>query len=315
MQKYFLLVYLLLFVLQSYGADSTDTIVESDLDTDIVVANEIDSVVTTKDNIADSSSVSLKKEAQNIDSTTTIAADTTIKSMDTAAVSSDRSIDTTVVGKQDKIFSDTVSDTVSPAKLSLKKPENKVDSKKVDLLMPVLRKKRRTAIIGNVLFATGIIIKYGMILPQSKKIELEDTEGQLALISPGLLSFGLKVAGTTMSCMRTSEVIDSYEKHIGSDVPRNLSWFTFFSGFGLMLGSQMAGYMAVMMESDNKENNNYSMAATGIDIAQDVVWAFTNIYSIIYINRLGEKAETSRVSLVPGVNSSGAPALAVLIKF
>lgn len=307
MRKLMFLVYILFFALQGYGNDSTD-IIEIDTNSRKNIAGGTDSVVTSDNGADDSSSISPNAKAESNDSSVGIISETAIQLPDTTIAEPEP--DTVIIGEKEKAKHGGATNKKLPAKTSLEIPEKKISLKKVGLLQPIIQKKRRTAIIGSALFATGVVIKYGLIVPQSYALADDDTEGQLALISPTLLSLGLKVAGSTMSCMRTSETVDSYEEYIGPDTPRNFSWFSFISGFGLMLGAQIAGGVGIMMENDN-----ISASATGLDILQDVVWGFTNIYSIIYITKLGEKAETSRISIIPGRSRSGAPGMAVLIKF
>ena len=306
MQKKFFLLFVLIAAVMGYSADSTG-IVEIEESTETVV-EETDTVAVAG-KTPDSSFLDKAENGQSIETGTAASLDSPIASNDSTPVAPSKSAEI-VIGETEETAESKKTVTAETAKVNLDVPENKAVSKKVSLLLPVIQKKRRTAIIGNVLFGTGLLIKYGMIVPQSRKLGIEDTEDQLALISPGLLSLGLKVAGTTMSCMRTSESVDSYLEYVGGEEPRNLSWFSFFSGFGFMIGSQMAGYLGVMTENDN-----ITAAATGIDILQDVVWAFSNIYSIVYITKLGEKAAASRVSVVPGVSSMGAPGLALRITF
>ncbi len=187
------------------------------------------------------------------------------------------------------------------------KPDLKKDIK---LFESVKAQKRRTAIIGNTLFFTGTLIKYGLILPQANKLEIDDVSGQLALLSPMFLSIGLQGAGATMSCMRTSESVKAYKKYVSDEAPRNLSWISFIAGYGFMAGAQAASAFGQVSQRED-----FYTAARGLDIIADLFWAFANIYSLVYITKLGEQLRDSNISLAPGVSSTGASALMVTLRF
>lgn len=184
---------------------------------------------------------------------------------------------------------------------------------KVDLLMPIFKKKQKTAIIGNVLFASGSLIKYGLVVPQQHKLKNTDIEGLLALLSPSMLSTGLQIAGTAISCMRTSEIGDSYKEHNASPLPKNFSWTLFFSGCGLLMASGSISAIPAITQDDKYDN--LGQAAGYIGYTADLVWAGANIISLIYIHKLKERVNQNHLTLKPHFSSFGSPGLSLVVDF
>jgi hypothetical protein len=55
-----------------------------------------------------------------------------------------------------------------------------------------------------------------------------------------------------------------------------------------------------------------------VSITADVVWAFANVYSFIYLKRVGDSArggEAGRVSVVPFVAANGCAGASIRFRF
>jgi hypothetical protein len=129
-------------------------------------------------------------------------------------------------------------------------------------------------------------------------------EGQLALLSPSILATGLRYAGTPMSCMRTSELVDSYRRNIGKEPYKNWSWYGYFCGWGFSYASSLFGVMAFL--SPDKEW--IPTAASALAIATDVMWGATNIYALIYARKLSQNPAAqpaAKMSVVPVFDMNG----------
>ncbi len=170
---------------------------------------------------------------------------------------------------------------------------------------------------------SGALIQYALVLPKSLSLGPADLEDQLALLSPTILASGLRYAGPPMSCMRTSEAADAYEKHMGQEAPRNLAWTIYFTGWGLTVVSGFISavpYALMAFTDTTKEYISEDLlvnSARGVSIAADVAWAAAGVYSFFYLMRLGETAETvetRRVTISP-VAVNGGAGVSVNIRF
>jgi len=183
-------------------------------------------------------------------------------------------------------------------------------------LAPILKKKRQATIAGNALLAGSALIDYALILPEAKELDSTDIQGQLALLSPQLLSLGLRVTGPAMCCMRTSEAADAYERLYGVEAPKNRSWFFYYCGWGFYAAASGISLLGMVQENAEAWQN----AALGVDILSNATWAFTGIYALIYLSKLGElppagATKLPPVSIAPSTAGSGAKGIACVVRF
>ena len=223
----------------------------------------------------------------------------------TAGVAQKNSGDGTISPADSTVAGSGISASVSPGEIELSAQER---------LLPIMRKKRNTAAIGSALFGGGLLISYGLIYPKAQEIEPEDMGDQLALISPIILASGLRYVGSGMACMRTSEMVDSYESITGVSAPLNLSWYLWFSGWGLYLGATaVQAYGAMTGDTALAQRAQYPA------VASDVAFGAACVYSWFYIRNLGNRvrpgADNSRVSVSPAVSSKGNPGLQLHVSF
>ena len=200
------------------------------------------------------------------------------------------------------------SDTVTPAPL---------DSRQRGAIHAALKKKRQAVIAGGSLLALGVLIDYALVMPAAADMEATDLEGQLALISPQLLAFGLRVAGPSIAAMRTSEVKDVWKRNTGRAAPRCLGWTLDFCGWGFYAASSACGMIGVMDSTSSVNWDGWSLA---MGITADVVWAGTVAYAWWYLASIGHAAdagvaEPPKVTVAPSVNRAGAPGLALVVRF
>lgn len=183
-----------------------------------------------------------------------------------------------------------------------------------DRLLPILSKKQNTAAIGSALYAGGLLISYGLVYPRAREIGPEDIGDQLALISPSILASGLRYVGSGMACMRTSEVVDSYERIIGESAPGNLSWYLWFSGWGFYLGA-----MAVQSYGMQSGDTDFAQLAQYPVLASDVAFGAACVYSWFYIRNVGKRVKSvsdrDRVSFSPVVSVEGDLGLQLRVRF
>jgi hypothetical protein len=187
-----------------------------------------------------------------------------------------------------------------------------------DVLTPILPAKRTAVIAGNAIFFSGCLIQYALILPQSSALKPTDLEGQLALISPELLATGLRYAGTPISCMRTSEVVAAYCRSTGKPKPKNYAWTLYFSGWGLTVTSGILNAAAIVLAARNGDSRTTRILTNGgqaVAIGADVVWAAANVYSLLFVNKLGAQAAAARIGITPYGDSRGNVGLALDVRF
>jgi hypothetical protein len=178
-----------------------------------------------------------------------------------------------------------------------------------------VKKKRAAVIAGSALLAAGALIDYGLVYPAAADLDPLDLEGQLALISPIILAFGLRAAGPPMAAMRTSEVADVFERQAETEASRNWSWYLYYGGWGFYAASLGCGVFAAL---DSNGTTNWEAWGTAMSITSDLVWAATCAYAWYYLRSIGktvEAAEPRKVSIAPFVNSRGAAGAGMMVRF
>lgn len=192
--------------------------------------------------------------------------------------------------------------------------------KKISLLNEELNKKRKVMIIGNIVLATSLALEYGVLLPASLDIDPDepDLTDQIALLSPQILSFMMKTAGTTMTTMRTSEAIDSYMSINGGEKPVNLSWKLYWASWGTTLVSGLIsslGIVATYVPQLEDYTDEFAAASMGVAIAGDCIRVANGIYSMLLIKKMKGQAVAIPVRVTPTIGSNGEPGLSMKIKF
>jgi hypothetical protein len=176
-----------------------------------------------------------------------------------------------------------------------------------------MQRKRKGVIAGSALMLSAALIDYGLVVPKQRTIEPEDIEDQFALLSPTLLAFGLRIAGPPMACMRTSEVVDAYERYVGAEYPKNRSWTFYYCGWGFYVASMALSSMTYMERIE--DSADWETLGLIAGVGADLVWAFTCGYSWFYIRKLGAVPVEPKVSIGPGMSRNGTPGLSLLVRF
>ncbi len=185
-------------------------------------------------------------------------------------------------------------------------------------LEPTIIRKRRAIYAGSALLLSSALIDYGLVLPKGRQLDpssMDDMEDYFALLSPQLLAFGLRLAGPPMCCMRTSEVADRYTRITGVEAPKNRSWTFYFCGWGLYAASSFIPYLSYIPDTEVAWEN----VALGFGIGADLAWAFTCVYSYMYLRKLKnyrvDTAEPPRAFIAPSSTRSGSPGAALVLTF
>jgi len=257
--------------------------------------------------------LALSVSAQSVDSTVAdapAAADTTGVAAGVDTSTSADSIETVGSGPADAAVEAAVQ-----ADAGTVRAVPKLDERQRVQIRSSVRKKRQAIIAGGALLAGGALIDYGLVYPAAEELDAFDIEGQLALISPQLLAFGLRSAGPSMAAMRTSEVADVYKRNAGVPAPRNWSWWLYYGGWGFYVASFACETIGAMDSSISWHN-----WGTAMSITSDIVRAATCVYAWLYLRRIGMSVESvavepPRVSLVPAVSGSGAAGAALTVRF
>lgn len=187
---------------------------------------------------------------------------------------------------------------------------------KLKLLNEDLNKKRKVAIIGNVVLASSLLLEYGLILPASLDIDPDDPDlnDQIALLSPQILAFMMKTAGTTMISMRTSETIDSYMSITGDSEPKNISWKLYWASWGATLVSGFVSFAAIAPPLEDY-TDELAAASMGIAILGDCLRVTNGIYSMLLIKKMKTNARSIPVRVNPTIGLNGEPGLSMKVKF
>ncbi|MBN1578328.1 MAG: hypothetical protein JW913_17335 [Chitinispirillaceae bacterium] len=178
-----------------------------------------------------------------------------------------------------------------------------------------LGNKERVALAGSILFASGCLIQYGLVMPQSARLSPTDLEDQLALLSPSILASGLRYAGPPMGCMRTSEAAQAWADANGIPATRNYAWKLYFCGWGLTIAAGLLNVAGFVIDTLSTRDNLADVArvsSLAVAIGADMAWAATSVYAMVYLRRLkGTQPATKppRVSITPAVLPKGGMAL------
>lgn len=218
------------------------------------------------------------------------------------------SADTTDVLSAELDSSTVILNTVEKIKLELSYKSEKEKKWKLDALDLELHKKRKVASIGTAVLSTALLFDYAVIKPAQRNLDPNDPASggdQLALMSPGILTFMMKLAGSTMSSMRTSETVDAYVDITGAAKPTNNSWKLYWAGWGSTL---IAGMVASASSFPGLEEyeNGLTGTAMGLQIGADILLLANGIYSILYTGKIRKQASDIPVKVVPTVNATGA---------
>jgi hypothetical protein len=183
------------------------------------------------------------------------------------------------------------------------------------------KKHLKTLAITNALYAGGFALFRGLVIPRSKTVE--GTSESLKLMPLSVLSAAMMYSSLPMSIVASRKAEKNYELYY-EEGPRNLSIPLLFIGGGAFLGSVGCSY--VMTVNDYRDNHEVDGTYTkfekpffGLLDAGTIIWAGTNLYSLIYVAVLGKKAK-SKTSLADAIelspwNCNGANGVIVSWKF
>jgi len=171
----------------------------------------------------------------------------------------------------------------------------------------VLQKKYvKTAIVTNVLYAGGLGIFYGVVVPRSAKVE--GMVDGLKLLPLNYLSVGMMYASLPICVVSSHRAKKNYEYYYKS-APRNLTLPLTFTGAGFHIAA--FGISAWQMTADYRDNHEmdgsydkYGDVSMGLLAAGLITFAGTNLYGLVYNIILGEKAKR------PADDSAGSVSLA-----
>ena len=179
---------------------------------------------------------------------------------------------------------------------------------KLEALSTELHNKRKIAAIATAVLSSALLFDYAVIQPATRNLDPTDPASgndQLALMSPGILIFMMKLAGTTMSSMRTSETADAYVDITGAAKPTNISWKLYWAGWGTTLVSGLvSGTSSAPKFSEYKAA--LSGASLGLHVTADFILLVNGIYSILYTGKIQEKASAIPVKIIPTIGENGA---------
>ena len=155
------------------------------------------------------------------------------------------------------------------------------------------KKHLKTAIICNAIYAGGMGLLYGVVVPRTA--EAETTTDQLKLLPLSLLSAAMMYASLPISIVNSHRAKKNYAYYYKT-APRNITLPLTFTGVGCLLGaSTVSVYTTINDYRDNDEidgsYDKYTNVITGLAITGSAIWAGTNIYALVYTIVLGEKAK------------------------
>ncbi|MBD3418809.1 MAG: hypothetical protein GF398_01705 [Chitinivibrionales bacterium] len=171
-----------------------------------------------------------------------------------------------------------------------------------------LKDYRKDVLIGSALFATGALINYAIIIPQSFKIDPRNTGDVLALLSPQMLSFGLKTAGTVASFKRYNQASRLHSQTTGSDGDRTLVWTGFFAGIGFFGAANALQSYGSMQGDERFVYGGYVFHAL-----HDLAWGFTNAYSWLKVGKLQVGDMHASARIMPALSHS--PSVTLVVDF
>lgn len=193
-----------------------------------------------------------------------------------------------------------------------------LDARQSAPIVAVVNKKKVAVLAGAGVLAAGALLDYGLIMRSQADLDPMDIGGQLALISPQILAFGLRVAGPSMAAMRTSEVADSWKRYTDRRAPkRSRAWWLYYVGWGLYVAHNATSYMPAY---DSTSGVNWEGWSLAMGICSDVAWAATIGYSWWYLMHIrsvaqGKVPEKPRVTVYPAVGRDGAAGLRMAVSF
>ena len=170
----------------------------------------------------------------------------------------------------------------------------------------VLQKKHlKTAIVTNALYAGGLGLYYGVVLPRSTRAE--GTVDALKLMPLTYLSVGMMYASVPICVVSSHKAKKNYEYYYKS-APRNLTLPLTFTGAGFHIGA--VGIAAWELIADYRDNheidqsyNKYSNLSNGLLAAGLITFAGTNLYALTYNIILGKKAKGSSTATADSAGS------------
>lgn len=189
------------------------------------------------------------------------------------------------------------------------------------------RKRMRSIIISNILYAGGAGLYYGFVIPQYAKTN--DFKESLKIMPFAVITVGMMYVSTPMSCARSKGGNKDYAKYFDAEsAARNLTWPIFFVGAGCYMSAIIISYVDLVKDIRDDKEYNQSVHSDFVDyslIGTNIVWSVTNVNALIYTFYLGKKAEkqhynrndklSAKMSLFPTVSSYGTPGVSLLYKF
>lgn len=160
------------------------------------------------------------------------------------------------------------------------------DETRVARFLTLATRKKRAAVAGSIVYATGLLINYGLIMPFDRRIPGDEIGDRMALMSPMILALGLQTVGVKTCYKSSLKVRDAYGKYVGQEVPKNISKLLYYSGLGLLGVSTALSIMSVQVQQEEPSSaRTMRRAATVVAVAVDVTWGATAIYALAYTTR------------------------------
>ncbi|MBN1757719.1 MAG: hypothetical protein JW863_05350 [Chitinispirillaceae bacterium] len=157
----------------------------------------------------------------------------------------------------------------------------------------VLQKKYlKTAIITNSIYAGGMGLLYGVVMPRMAKAD--GVTEQLKLLPLNYLAMGMLYASLPIGIVSSHRAEKNYRYYYKS-APRNISLPLTFTGAGFHIGSFGVSIWQILADyRDNHEMDGsyskYGDVSLALFNAGLITFACTNLYSLAYTIILGEKA-------------------------
>ncbi len=166
------------------------------------------------------------------------------------------------------------------------------------------KKYLKTLAITNAIYASGFGLLYGLLPQRAKKVEGRGQTEGLKLLPLTVLSEAMMFVSLPMSVAASRRAERNYELYY-KEGPRNLTFPFLFVGGAAFLGATALSYVQTGNDfRDNNEMDNsytkYATPATVCFATSTIIWAGTNLYSLIYVAALGKKAK-SKTSLVDAI--------------
>jgi hypothetical protein len=157
----------------------------------------------------------------------------------------------------------------------------------------------RTVIITNALYAAGFGLYHGVVMPRSKEIG-DDMGGSMKLLPLSLLTTLMMYASLPMSAVTSYKARNNYSRYY-NEKPRNFAMPLLCVGIGLSIGAVGVSYWQMFKDyRDNNESDGsytkYDGLVNGLMNASTIAWAAPNIYSLVYIIALRNKAEKNSLN-------------------